>query len=314
MNRFKGRYNGASGGGKGRSRDMYQKQEEDTPDETPFIGDVNVDSANANVYLVKLPKSVYEKFSQPIPEGAVGPVLGRLRINSKEQRLFLDGAPSGTEVYDIRFQDVPPKITIFSHAGTEQNPAMRVEGRVSHQCAAQPVMSAKLRNSVRARSKMATTKTRTTKLMDDDTRRMADNEAMRPLAGIETAKMKEERKRMKEAKRKHLDVPDKEWREAAKRAVYTAFETSLIYTADKLARDVDEPISKLRSVINEVCVYHKSGAYSGHYVLKMDYMSKEQKNEYKRGLEEFEKLEMEKRLKRREERTAEERAAKRRKN
>ncbi len=313
MNRFKGRYNGA-GGGKSRPRDSYQKDEDDTPDDTPFIGDVNVDSADANVYLVKLPKSVYDRFTQPVPEGMVGPVLGRLRINAKEQRMFIDGVPGGPEAYDIRFQNIPPKITVFSQASMQEDAALRVEGRVSHQCAAQPVMSARLRTTVRQRTKMASTKTRTTLLMDDDTRRMADNEAMRPQAGIETARMREERKRAKEAKRKHLDVPEAEWREIAKRAVYTAFETSLMYTAEKLARDVDEPLSRLRSVINELCVYHKSGAFAGHYVLKVDFMSKEQKDEYKRTLEDFEKLEMEKKMKRREERSAEERASKRRKN
>lgn len=318
MNRYKGgRANGGGGAGgmggmsSGR-REIFQKDQDESPDNTPFIGDVNVDSANANVYLVKLPKSVYEKFTTPIAEGSVPPVLGRLRINSKEQKLFIDGAER--EIYDIKFQNIPPKITVFSHTNNELEAKLRIEGKVSHQCSAQPIMDSRLRSKVRARTKMSVTKTRTTLMMDDDTRRMADNEAMKPLAGIETAKMKEERKRKKEAKRKHLDVPDDQWREIAKRAIYTAFESSIMYTAEKLSREIDEPLSRLRPVINELCTYHKSGVFSGNYVLKSEFMSKDQRNEFKRLLSEFENLEMEKRLKRREERNAEERASKRRKS
>lgn len=298
-----------------KSRQAREKPEEEVPDTSTPIGYVDAENAKTQVYLVKMPNFLYEKFSKPVAEGAAQPVLGRLRIpagaatgaeGEPAPQLFIDGA-NGPEAYNLRFNDNSPQIFVFSEAPKDAEPGLRVEGSVSYQCSAQPRMDARYRGVQRMRTQSAATKTRTTQFIDDDARRLADNNALQPNALVETTKQREDRKRSKEASRRHLDVPDAEWRELAKVAIFKAFELKPHYAAEQLAKDVEEPLSRLRSVINELCVYNKSGPFSGRYELKDEFKTAEQRAEKLRHVEEHRLKQLENARRRRDERAEQER-------
>lgn len=328
---------GGRSGGKfmGRSRE----KEPLSPDNSEHIGYANLDNAGTKVFLVKLPQSLYDVFANKPAEdgggegnvhgeGVPGPVVGRVRIpksntnNSNSggkkregpmPKIFLDAPPntSTPTVYDLRMQATAANIQVFSESSDTAKPYVQCEGVVSHQCTAQPSMSRNYRALTRERTVKSVTKLRTTLVMDDDTRREADNLALKPTAGFESRTMKEDKKRAKEKARKHLDINDADWRKLAKTAVFRAFETRINYSADMLAAEVDEPVNRLRTILNDVCTYHKAGAFSGTYLLKAEFMSQAQRQEKENAEAEHKQAQADKIRARREERIEDERANKR---
>jgi len=304
-----------------------------SPDNSEFIGYANLDNAGTKVFLVKLPQSLYDVFDNKETEegggggtdGVPGPVVGRLRIpkNKKTEgkrgapgpmpKIFLDAPPNTTTPteYDLRMQQSSANIQVFSESADTERPFVQCEGVVSHQCTAQPSMSKNYRALTRERTVKSVTKLRTTLVMDDDTRRLADNMALKPTSGVESRLVKEDKKRQKEKARKHLDINDADWRELAKTAVFRAFESKINYSAEKLANEVDEPVNRLRSILNEVCSYHKAGAFSGTYLLKAEFMSAAQRQEKESAEAEHKQAQADKIRARREERIEDERANKR---
>lgn len=313
-------------------------REPEEPDTTDPIGFTKNEHAGTKVYLVKMPNYLMEKFTAPVEPGKPAAVVGRLRIpseaslkydpnrplapgekpipKSESARIFVDSQTPGKrpETFELIFQDKDPKTYVFSEDKSAQAPNPAVEGTVLHTATARPAMDAMYRSINRARTQKANTKTRKTLLLSDSGRRTADNRALKPNALIETAKQREERKKSKEMARKHLDVPDAQWRELAKVAIFKAFEGGAHYSAEQIANDIDEPLSRLRHVLNEVCVYNKSGAFAGKYELKDEFKTVKQRMQKERELEEYRANQIENAKRKQEERAERERPSKRSKN
>lgn len=299
------------------------------PDTSSAIGFTDAANAATQVYLVKMPNFLMEKFSKPVAPGETPPVVGRLRIPNEDSynynpnrelpegeapppkancpRIFIDTHGHPPESFEMHFQEKAPKIYVFSETGSAEDPALRVEGQVSYICTTQPTLDRRYRSINRERTRRAETKTRGTLFMDDSERRRADNKALKPDAMVETARQREERKKIKENARKHLDVPNEQWRELAKVAVFKAFEGTAHYAAEQLAKDVDEPLARLRSIINEVCTYNKSGPFSGKYELKDEFKTVKQRMQKEREVEEYRAMQIENAKRRAEERAERER-------
>lgn len=309
---------------KNRNRNQFRSmrdKEEEEPDTSEAVGFANVEASNTQMYLVKLPEFLFHQFSRPVVAGQPPPVLGRLRLFPQDKqekngagptrvgKIFVDGE-QGVSAFNLVLNS-KPAMYVLSEEHLNDDPKLRVEGRATAQCSAQPILDEQYRELQRERTRIAETKTRTTQFMDDQARRAAENSALRPNAHVESTRQREERKRVKEMSRRHLDLPDEEYKKMVKMSIYNAFEIELHWSADKLAKQVEEPIGRVRPIINELCTYMKSGPFAGMYELKDEFKTPEQKRQKERQYEEHKQRMIENAKKRREEREEQERANKR---
>lgn len=311
-------------GRRGSWKNKKKKREVQTPaepDTSAPIGHADLKHKDVSIYLVKMPTMLAEQFEvQPGDEKAV---IGRLRIPSNVPagaksedgpRILLDEVratktmPKKNVVtnYDLEFQQEDAKVMVFSQNRKGEDPDVRMEGKVSFHCLARPKLDAKYRGVSKRRTAESNTKNRAMILMEDSDRRAVDRDALEPLAMTETTKEREERKKKKEDARRHLDVPDEEYRENARIAVFKAFEIQAHYTAEELSRVTATPLPRLRSVISEVCAYNKSGPFAGRYDLKDEFKTLAQRQQKDREREVYEQEQLEMVKKRREDRAEKE--------
>lgn len=316
---------------KGNRRKEEQIKE---PDNTPQIAEANLANKDVQIYLVKMPAFLVDHFEQN-DEIKKNEVVGRLRIPTRAEaksgesaKIFLDkvmskpkdknvsssatpkaeNIPISTE-YELTFNkgSRDPKILVFSQNKNGDDVDLRMEGKVSFQCMARPKMDRTYRDMNKRRTLLSMQKTREIKRMDERERRAYEREAIQPMSMMESAREKEERKQRKEDARRHLDVPDEKWKEITTVAVFKAFEIQPHYSADELASVVNEPVSRLKSVMSDVCVYNKSGPYVGRYELKDEFKTAEQRKQKAKAMEEFRLEQIDIAKRRREERAERER-------
>ncbi|KAI0563071.1 Transcription initiation factor IIF beta subunit [Gracilaria domingensis] len=309
---------------KRRSNDVVNE-----PDTSDLVGETDITNKDVQVYLVRMPTFLAQQFEDP-KHGTIG----RLRIptgpqqqkpsphsnslnNPNAPRIFLDKQPVATKSlqiavkeYELEIQTDKPNIMIFSGSRTGEKPDMRMEGTAMYQCIAKPNMNHTYRVMTKARSRIANTHTKQLLRMDDKSRKAAERDALRPQTMMETAKQREERKRQKEASRRHLDVPQGEWRAMLEKTIFQSFETKPHYTAEELARSVAEPVSRIRPIMNEVCAYIKSGPFSGRYELKDELKTEKQRQQKRQMLEDHRIAQMEQIRKRKREQEQENQASK----
>ncbi len=274
----------------------------------PAFGEVNLDDRDVKAYLVKLPEFLFHEFEGGSREN--GSVVGRLRIPNSEAmapvipsvdgdgdasverpKLLIDNPVNSQDEnprqYTLFFPDQPADIVLMSWKPSGPDPDMRIQGRVRHQCDARPPLNDAYRSINRRRVEDAAQKFRETVYMDEGERIAAQNRSVRLTALAETTQQKEERQKRKQKNRQHLDVPDAVWKKVVKTALFRAFENQLHYTAEELAKDIDEPLLRLRPVLNEICTYNKSGPFSQKYELKDEYKTVAQRQQKERELEDY---------------------------
>jgi transcription initiation factor TFIIF subunit beta len=308
----------------------------------PF-GEVNLDRHGVRAYLVKMPEFLMAEFETKRPALPAGAAVGRLRIpdvgsmapastpppsastaaapagaaadeeqqQQQRARIILDNPvdpdQDNPREFELHFPNDPADIVLLTWKPHGEDPDMRVEGRVKYQCVVRPKLDDSYRRVNRQRVEDASQTLRETVHMDEGERIDAQNRAMRVTAMAESTAQREERQKKKDASRRHLALPDEQWREAAKTAIFRAFEAKLHYSADQLARDIDEPVSRLRSVMNEVCFYNKSGPFSGKYELKDEFKTVAQRQLKEQEMQDHRIATIEDVKRRREERATNER-------
>lgn len=302
---------------RGRSR-RRENNEPDEPDTTNLIGTTDLQNKDVQIYLVKMPGFLADQFKNPesgivgrlrIPEQGSQPknAASTLKPDENGPRIFLDKHVNSKgniaiSEFNVEFQTTEPNMLVFSGNKDGKEASMRLEGTVVHQCMAKPKMTSGYRSVNKIRTRIANTATRELLRMDDRARKAAEREALKPMSMMETAKQREDRKKQKEDSRRHLDVPDEQWREIARVAVFKAFEIQAHYSADELAKDLQEPVARIRPIIGEVCSYNKAGPFSGKYELKDEFKTEAQRFQKKRELENHRLSQIENVKKRREER------------
>lgn len=321
-----------------RARSKARRRNHDLPtepDTSNFIGSTNLANKDVQVYLVKMPTFLAEQFEDPqhgcvgrlrIPSGTVDekPNLASpsgAKKNSKAPHIFLDKQPvpsktgeNSVNQFELLIQADKPNIFLFSSNRNAEDPDMKIEGSAMYQCLAKPVLDDGYRNMNRVRSKLANTHTKQLLRMDDKSRKAAEREALRPQSMMETAKQREDRKKQKEASRRHLDVPQGEWRAILEKTIFHSFEIKPHYTAEELAKSVGEPVLRIRPIMNDICAYVKSGPFAGRYELKDELKTENQRKEKRDKLEEYRLAQMEQVRKRKREIEQENQASKKSKS
>jgi transcription initiation factor TFIIF subunit beta len=278
----------------------------------PPFGEVDLTEHGVRSYLVKMPEFLICEFEAERPAGVP---LGRLRVPDTSAlapiprteegersdaavelaQIFVDSPAAGSKAgmdsgegqsqYELHFPDESADIVLFSYNPSGDDPDVCVRGRVRYQCDARPIMTERYRKINRRRVEDAAQQNRETVHMDEGERIAAQNRSMRVTAVAGSVVSKVARLRKKDAARSHLDDQSNEWREAARTVVFRAFESRLHYTAEELAQQCDEPLQRLRSIMNELCVYNKSGPFNGKYELKDEYKTVAQREQKEQELE-----------------------------
>lgn len=302
----------------------------DTPAE---FGEVNLNDHGVRAYLVKMPEFLAAEFDYDRREP--GEAVGRLRIPAvgsmaavqpsaaenapteedvERPEIFvdqpIDAANTNPRRFRLAFPEQPSDMMVMSWKPSGNDPSVRVDGRVEYQCDARPPFDAAYRNINRRRVEDAAQKFRETVHMDEGERIDAQNKSVRLTALVETTSQKEGRQKQKLKKREHMDHDGPEWREGVKKLVFRMFESKLHYTADELANLVDEPVPRLRTVLNEICMYNKSGPFSGKYEVRDEYKTQAQRDLKEQEKEEKRLADIEDIKRRREERAQHERELK----
>lgn len=274
------------------------------PDESELIGKVDLANKDIKVYLVKMPEYLAEQFEDP-----KNGIVGRLRIPEKTPgsdtqngeaekgpRIFLD-KPKPSErhnvrsrkemitEYDLEFQQGTNETLVFSSNAKGEKEDVQIEGGVLHQCHAKPKLSTAYSRLTNIRMKMSKIAPRPLIEIGRKERIAAERDALRPTAMMETYKQREERKRDRENARRHLDVPTEQWTNHTVEAIFEAFSSQPFYTADNLARDLDENVTRLRPLIQKYCQYTNSGPFAGHYHLN-DHLQTKAQLQSRKDLEE----------------------------
>lgn len=307
--------------GKGKNR-KTEKPAVRESDSTPLIGDVDLTNKDVQIYLVKMPQQLAEHFEDP-----ANGIVGRLRISEpssssnsnpenpsagKQSKIFIDKAASKGDIkkrqaisteFDLQLQRKNPNILVFSTNAASERDDVRIEGVVSYQCQARPVMTDSYRKLSSARTYNSNRSTSKMLVMDKTQLKAAERISLRPSSMMATAKEREEMRRAKENSRRHLDVPDEVWRENTRLHIFKAFEIQSYYTADELATTVGETVTRIRPLISEVCAYNKSGPSSGRYELKDEFKTVAQRQAKERDLAEYQRAQVEALKKRKEERS-----------
>jgi hypothetical protein len=214
----------------------------------PF-GEVNLERHGVRAYLVKMPEFLMEEFETQRPALPAGAALGRLRIpdvnsmapvrtapsesaataasgdpdddNHPRARIILDNpiapAEDNPREFELHFPNDPADIVLLTWKPQGEDPDMRVEGRVKYQCVIRPKLDDSYRRINRQRVEEASQILRETVHMDEGERIDAQNRAMRVTAMAESTAQREERQKKKDASRRHLALPDEQWREALQR-------------------------------------------------------------------------------------------------
>lgn len=290
-------------------------------DPSPLVGDVDLSNRDIKIYLVKMPQQLASQFEDP-SKG----VVGRLRLaeNTKTEatstneskpealsQIFLDKVASSEdmdrtskhyELHTFENQSTEPNIFVFSHDPNGETGDTRIEGTVSHQCQARPVMNKEFRLLNKHRSYAMNQNSSKMMVINESQRKTADLKALRPTALMETSKEREGRMRRKEDSLRHLDVPDGEWLEGTRAHVFKAFEIQPYYTGNELAKVLAETTARLRPIIQELCTYNSSAPFNGKYELKDEYKTVEQRKQKEERLAEYRESQAELIKKRKEER------------
>lgn len=305
------------------SKGKGRKAEKPVPkkfDPSKLIGDVDLKNKDVQIYLVKMPDQLAQQFEDPSSG-----VIGRLRIAEKsadptpspedhpksQSKIFVDkvvskGGPKERQVvsteYDVQLQRQNPNILVFSANAEGERDDVHLEGVVSYQCQARPVMTDTYRKLNSVRTHYMNKSSSKMLVMDSTQLKAAERVSLRPSAMMATAKEREEIRRAKENSRRHLDVPDEVWRENTRLHIFKAFEIQPYYTADELATTVGETAARIRPIISEVCAYNKSGPSAGRYELKDEFKTVAQRQAKERELAEYQRAQAEATKKRKEER------------
>lgn len=295
------------------------------PDTSAPIGDTDLTHKDVKIYLVKLPDMLAEQFE--MNPGDEKEVIGRLRIpsapaqsTSVEQqgpRIFLDSVratkalPKDSVVteYDVEFKEEDTKVMVFSQNRVGEDPDVRMEGKVSHHGLARPKLDAKYRRVSKRRTAMSNQRKREIIFMEESERKAVQREEIRPMAMLETAKERELRKKKKEDARRHLDVPQEQYQENVRLAIFKSFAIQSHYTADELSKVTATPVQQLRPVMSQVCAYNKSGPFQGKYELRDEYKTVAQRQQKDREIAAYEQEQLELVKKKREEQAAREKEA-----
>jgi len=241
-------------------------------DEGLLLGELNTKFSERNVWLLKVPKFLYQTWSSTTNSNLE---LGRVR--------FFDDSTISLQVhgsvkeYRLDFTPVDDPLFIFSedHMGN-----VAIEGKVQQKGNVTPIFSSEYSQVCKERTQEAEKKLRVTKKADDERIKPAyvstvtttTTSAAFPLriTGTQTTTYIDNSRK----KRSEMVIADKRERmeeDALIDLILLKFESKEHYTLKDLAAETRQPTVYLKEVLQKLCNYNKKGPNKTMYELKEEY-------------------------------------------
>mmetsp|Transcript_4475 Transcript_4475/g.8907 ORF Transcript_4475/g.8907 Transcript_4475/m.8907 type:complete len:325 (-) Transcript_4475:1395-2369(-) len=299
-------------------------------DEGIQVGEVDAHLQGRPVLLVKMPMFLLDFFRSQAQRGAP---LGTLRMpeddlvdelseddggsagaadghgvkertTGKGQTAIIE-LPRGEETknipqqYDLRGTPGLPSLQIFSNDPEDDTGKVVAEGFVSHQYLAKAPQDDKYNQLKRMKIENSLRAHRTTGFMNDADLRETQAAIYRPQAMRETAEQREERKN--KTLRRVIEMPEAEWREKVMNKLFEIFAKRPYWKFKEIMQELpDEPRQKTKTLVNELCIYHKKGPFYEHHELKDEFKTAQQRQRKEEELAEREAERQQKLLERQE--------------
>uniref|UniRef100_A0A7S0ZJL6 TFIIF beta subunit HTH domain-containing protein n=1 Tax=Timspurckia oligopyrenoides TaxID=708627 RepID=A0A7S0ZJL6_9RHOD len=282
----------------------------ENPDEITPTGHCDTTFAGRKVYLLKLPEFLLTHLQQSATESnTADPIVAKLKLpntmdddaeNALKGSIRLlppkpmqsgSTAPTSSthekkerpripQEYEVKFLPEAPRTLLFSEEPADDKGRMRVEGRVSYHCVAQPVLDEAYLAVNQQRYERASKRNREVALMDDRTLRTAQVDELRPLINVESVREREEKRRRAELMKRGSDAPmDAKWKDTTVAKLFGLFERKPYWGIKALLDETNESMQRIKPLITELCVYNKRGPYAQFYELKDEYKTKRQRDE-----------------------------------
>ncbi|KAI8070688.1 transcription initiation factor IIF, beta subunit-domain-containing protein [Gongronella butleri] len=250
---------------------------EDDPGSLDDIGDdddledLNLDSMNTKIWLVKVPKFLAAKWSNMEQEDVN---LGSVRIYSHTISLILpeDTQEDIPKEYSVR---ISPEEVQNRYIFTQTEHGRRfMRGKVHHDCTATPAQFGTYRSIMRKRVADADEPQRSVRVLNQDSQPVFVPGASSNIPSSNFFDFVEPKKR-KADKEKATRMPRNELMDM----LFVAFDRYPYWSFKGILEHTRQPAQYLKEVLNEICVLNKRGPYAGNYQLKPEFKHRESQAE-----------------------------------
>jgi transcription initiation factor TFIIF subunit beta len=238
---------------------MAQVKEEPV-DDTVLYGEISVRNANTPVWLVKVPEFLAEHWRN-LPDNAV---IGKIYLEANEHSqqtqkipVTITTDPNLPRDYTLVLSQPQQQFQIFSEANDGQ---LEMVGKVQYRGELNPVSqdNQQYRTVLQKRNTTAIKKDRSVRIEES---RMADF-SVGMVFKNPAAKQKVVNERGISERRERMD------KSKLTEYIFKYFERKDYWHIDDLNQYVQQPVTYLKEVLNELCIRHTSGPYKGMYELK----------------------------------------------
>ncbi|KAJ8909041.1 hypothetical protein NDN08_005739 [Rhodosorus marinus] len=241
-------------------------------------GEVDFSSYGRGLYLVKVPARVIDALKKG-DEGKLRlPTAADEETGIAKGELLLggDAAEHPTSKFEVQIKPEAQDVIVFSSDRKDDDGKVRIEGKVSHQCVARPVIDSKFRSRLKQNVKSkAAAPQRKMQILNDEEYRKAEHRVVK----IKTAQEIRELKYQREQKRRYVDLPEAQWKERTTTRLFQLFEKRSHWSLTEIADALDEPQQRLKALLGEACVYNKSGPHRNMYELRDEFKTVEQRKQ-----------------------------------
>jgi transcription initiation factor TFIIF subunit beta len=252
-------------------------------------GYLKLDNAERKVWLVKVPKFLFDKWKEVKEEGID---YGTLKIknvpsskNAIDVTLTLDDRFSKDlpKNYKLQFTNyspttgvIPTNEYIFTDNG--KGAGYSIEGIVHNEATISPIVDEHYKKIMLNRTKAASKPKRQTRVMDVNDEKKAyrivsDN------SKFSTVRLQETHKKVNQEKRERLP------REDVVTLLFQAFDKYPYWNFNGLVEHTDQPQSYLKEILGDIGQLIKRGPYNGMWQLKKEYRNQQKEKAEEKGPE-----------------------------
>ncbi|GJQ15792.1 hypothetical protein GpartN1_g7583.t1 [Galdieria partita] len=245
-----------------------------------LAGQVDNSGLSKRVLVVKLPNSTLQQLEDSCTKNTTSKsylLLSKLG-NKEGEKLVLSIEPGKVEEKQLKFIPERPSMIVFSQLRDDETGKVKVEGTVERQGFVQTSLSVDYKLKQRKLQEQLKPN-RVTNFLEEESLLYVHEDGLRPGPHWKGTKTFEERKRRNVDDRRVVETGNNEWKEKCLLKLFQLFERKPRWSIRELNNEIQIPTSRLKTIVNEVCLIHRSGPLRGQYELKDEYKTKQQRDE-----------------------------------
>jgi len=235
--------------------------EEGKDESHALYGELDITKANSKVWLVKVPLFLAE-----IWEGKpAGTDLGKVRITQNQDKTTDVTASLNVQEFptDYTLVTAPPPVPMNVFAQTSDG-SLSMEGVVQVKCDINPHDSKAYRSLCRKRTIEANVRGR-------PMQQLQDTDILVPFHKTRTFTNTIARKKRKVDDNGMLDKRERMDRDKLMEQIFSLFSKHDYWSLKDINMHLVQPVNYLKTILDEVCIYHASGPHKSSYELKPEY-------------------------------------------